>query len=168
MYLATSGLFRARWTNKIHEEWISNVLKARPDLSADSLAETRRLMNLHMEGALVTGYEDLIPSLVLPDPNDRHILAAAIRGRADLIVTYNLKDFPSTILDSYGIEAQHPDEFISHLFDLEPYTVLTAVERQIQKLQNPPVSTAEFLMFLKQLQMPKTANHLQSLITVGK
>ena len=58
-------------------------------------------------------YESLIPSLDLPDPDDRHVLAAAIVGRCDVIVPQNLKDFPANVLDRYGIDKQHPDEFLS-------------------------------------------------------
>ena len=90
MYLALTDLFRARWTERIHEEWISGVLKDRPDLTRDKLTRVRDLMNFHVSDALVTGFDELIPSLTLPDPNDRHVLAAAIRGRADVIVTKNL------------------------------------------------------------------------------
>jgi hypothetical protein len=77
-------------------------------------------MDQHAVDALVTGYEDLIPGLQLPDPDDRHVLAAAIRGHADVIVTINLRDFPSDSIGAFGIEAQHPDEFILHLLDLAP------------------------------------------------
>ena len=61
------------------------------------------------------GYEDLIEGLHLPDPDDRHVLAAAIRGRTDVIVTANVRDFPPEILTPFEIEAQHPDEFVMHL-----------------------------------------------------
>jgi hypothetical protein len=112
MNLAITDLFRAKWTDDIHDEWIRNVLKNRPDLTKERLRRTRDLMNSHVRDCLVIGYQDLIPSLTLPDVNDRHVLAAAIVARADVIVTYNLKDFPATILEQYGIEAQHPDEFL--------------------------------------------------------
>src|SRR5437660_782706 len=111
MHLALTGLFRARWSADVHEEWISNLLKKRPDLTRDKLERTRMLMDKHAVDALVTGYEDLIPALQLPDPDDRHVLAAAIRGRADVIVTMSLRDFPSAAIAPFGIEAQHPDEF---------------------------------------------------------
>ena len=88
------------------------------DLSAERLARTRTLMNEAVRDCLVTGYEDLIASLSLPDPNDRHVLAAAIKGRTDVIVTLNLRDFPAERLDRWGIEAQHPDEFLTHQFHL--------------------------------------------------
>src|SRR5437763_11557894 len=117
MHLALTGLFRARWSPDVHEEWISNLLKKRPDLTRDKLERTRMLMDKNAVDALVTGYEDLIPALHLPDPDDRHVLAAAIRGHADVIVTMNLRDFPSNAITPFRIEAQHPDEFVLHLLD---------------------------------------------------
>jgi predicted nucleic acid-binding protein len=106
------GLFQARWSRAVHEEWIRALLRKRPDLSREKLDRTRMLMDKHATDALVTGYEELIEGLNLPDPDDRHVLAAAIRGRANVIVTSNLKDFPEDALEPYGIEAQHPDEFV--------------------------------------------------------
>ena len=113
MQLVQTGLFRAKWTDKIHQEWIDNLLENRPDLARSKLERRRDLMNKHAEGSLVTDYEDLIPSLQLPDSEDRHVLAAAIRGRADVIVTNNLKHFPRDTLAKFGIEAQHPDQFFT-------------------------------------------------------
>lgn len=92
MHLALAGLFRAKWSAAVHEEWMSSLLEKRPDLDRAKLERTRALMDKHAEDALVTGYEDLIPGLQLPDADDRHVLAAAIRGRADVIVTMNLRD----------------------------------------------------------------------------
>jgi hypothetical protein len=91
------------------------LLRNRPDVSREKLERTRILMDQHAGDALVAGYEDLFPGLQLPDPNVRHVLAAAIRGRADVIVTANLRDFPTGTLAPLGIEAQHPDEFVLHL-----------------------------------------------------
>ncbi len=83
MHLALTDLFRPKWTDDIHEEWMRSVLKTRPDLRREQLERTRDLMNAHVRDCLVTGYEDLIQGLALPDPDDRHVLAAAIpcRGR---------------------------------------------------------------------------------------
>ena len=77
-------------------------------------------MNENIRDCLVEGYDKLIPALSLPDPDDRHVLATAIRSSASIIVTYNLKDFPAKSINEYGIDAQHPDDFITHLFDLSP------------------------------------------------
>src|SRR5207244_188431 len=109
-HLALTDLFGVKWTDQIHEEWIRSVLANRPDLTREQLNRTRDLMNRHVRDCLVTGYDGLIPCLTLPDPDDRHVLAAEIRGRADVIVTFNLGDFPAAVLAGYRIDAQHPDE----------------------------------------------------------
>lgn len=145
MHLALTDLFRAKWTEEIHDEWIRNVLINRPDLTKDQLQRTRVLMNSHVRDCLVIGYQDLIPSLTLPDMNDRHVLAAAICAGADVIVTSNLKDFPVDTLNQYGIEAQHPDEFITHLINLAPPVICEAAKRQRMSLKNPPKSVEELL-----------------------
>lgn len=137
MRLAMTGLFRARWSADVHEEWMTALLRNRPDLSREKLERTRMLMDRHAEDALVTGYEDLIEGLHLPDPNDRHVLAAAIRGRADVIVTRNVRDFPADVLGPFGVDAQHPDEFIVHLLDLAPGLVIEAARRHRESLRNP-------------------------------
>src|SRR5437867_10376806 len=120
MHLALTGLFRAKWSADIHEEWISALLRNRPDLTRDKLERTRMLMDQHATDALVTGYQELIPGLELPDPNDRHVLAAAICARADVIVTLNIRDFPLTAMTAFGLEAQQPDESIRHFLALAP------------------------------------------------
>lgn len=108
--LAVSDLCRAKWSNTVHVEWINALLRSRDDLTRDRLERTRHLMNAHVRDALVTDFDQLIGILQLPDLDDRHVLAAAIKGRADLIVTANLKDFPRSKPAPWGIEAQHPDE----------------------------------------------------------
>jgi hypothetical protein len=127
MHVAVTDLFRAKWTDAIHEEWITGVLKARPDLTREQLHRTRDLMNSHVRDCLVAGYESLIPALTLSDPDDRHVLAAAIRAGAYLIVTFNLKDFPAEALALFGIEAQHPHEFLNHQLDRAVNIVCAAV-----------------------------------------
>lgn len=95
MYLALSDLFNARWSHDIHEEWMRNLLAVRSDLNREKLERVRLLMDSHVSEALVTGYESLIPMIALPDQNDRHVVAAAVQTNADVIVTFNLKDFPN-------------------------------------------------------------------------
>lgn len=163
MHLALTDLFRARWTAAIHDEWIRNVLANRPDLTRDQLARTRALMDSHVRDALVEGYEALMAALALPDPDDRHVLAAAIRAGASVIVTYNLKDFPVAALAPYGIEAQHPDEFIAHLLDREPQAVAAAARRQRASLRNPPRSVAEYLETLERAELAQTVQRLRAM-----
>lgn len=94
LYVAQTKLFRARWTNKIHDEWIANLINNRPDLKPEQLQKTRDLMNAAVPDCLVCGYEPLIPSFELPDQDDRHVMAAAVLTRANVIVTFNEKTFP--------------------------------------------------------------------------
>ncbi len=161
MHLAVSGLFRAKWSADVHEEWISALLEKRSDLTREKLERTRVLMDRHAADALVTGYEDLIPGLELPDPDDRHVLAAAIRGQADMIVTMNLRDFPADVVGSFGIEAQHPDEFVLRLFDLAPGAVVAAAETHRLSLKNPPRTVIEYLETLERQGLTQTAAALR-------
>lgn len=163
MHLAMTGLFRARWTDEIHDEWIRNVLLQRPDLKRQQLERTRQFMNVHAGNCLVTDYQSLIPTLSLPDPDDRHVLAAAIHSGADVIVTYNLKDFPPDVLSSHGICAQHPDEFINDLLSVAPDVVCAAAQRQRLSLKNPPKSVDEFLETLEGQLLSKSVLTLRKL-----
>tara|TARA_R110001592_G_scaffold44230_1_gene142551 strand:- start:1789 stop:2361 length:573 start_codon:yes stop_codon:yes gene_type:complete len=163
MYLAVSGEFRARWTEMIHDEWIRNLLKKRTDLTAEQLHQTRTLMNENVPGSVVTGFEGLIESITLQDENDRHVVAAAIQTRAEAIITFNLKDFPSSELSKYGIIALHPDEFIANLINLNSGTVIEAARRQRASLKNPSLTTLEFIDLLQKQQLPKTAAFLRKL-----
>ena len=138
LHLAMTDLFRARWTEQIQSEWKAALLRDRPNLDEKRLARTQQMMNEAIPECLVTGYEGLIETLQLPDPNDRHVLAAAIKCSAGVVVTYNLKDFPNETLVLHGMEAQHPDEFIAHLLDLNRGAVCSAVRDHRASLQNPP------------------------------
>jgi predicted nucleic acid-binding protein len=164
MHLALTDLYRAKWSDEIHEEWIRNVLLSRPDLSREQLERTRDLMNRAARDALVIGHEYLIPTLDLPDLNDRHVLAAAIRSQSSVIVTFNLRDFPAERLAHYDIEAQHPDEFISDLLDLNPARVLAAIAQCRRTLKNPPKTAEEYLDTLLQQGLPETVSQLRQWI----
>ena len=161
MHLALTDLFCAKWTDAIHAEWMRSVLKSRPDLTQVQLERTRQLMNAHILDCLVTDYEALIPVLTLPDPDDRHVLAAAIRSSADIIVTFNLGDFPQESLKKWGIEAQHPDDFINHLLDLAPHIVCAAAKRHRESLKNPPKNADEFLAALERQGLAQTVAKLR-------
>ena len=162
MRLARTGLFRAKWTAAIHDEWMRNLMAGRADLDQVKLQRTRELMDASVIDCLVTGYDELIPGLTLPDPDDRHVLAAAIRGGADAIVTFNLKDFPATNCAPFGIEAQHPDDFILYQLDLDPVRVIRAMNDQRQSLKNPPKSLDEFLATLEAQRLTQTVVQLRN------
>ncbi len=161
MRLAVTDVFAARWTHKIHDEWIRNVLANRPDLSPKQLQRTRELMDSHVRDCLVSGYEPLIEGLTLPDLDDRHVLAAAIQCGAQIIITFNLKALPQTALEPYGIEAQHPDVFIEHLLSFDITTVCNVVQRHRVALINPPKTINEYLCTLKACGLVASANLLQ-------
>ena len=158
--LAATGLFRAKWTDQIHDEWIRNLLANRPNTRPERLARTRELMNLAVMDCLVEGYEGLIEAIELPDPGDRHVLAAAIHAGCDAIITNNLRDFPDTALAPYNIEAQHPDDFIHHQFGLDHAAVVVAAQRCLARLKNPPRTVEEYLGTLQALALPKTVAEL--------
>lgn len=162
MELALTDLFRAKWTNEILDEWIENLLKNRPDLDRDRLSKTRAMMNLHVRDCLVEGYQDFIEKIKLKDPNDRHVVAAAIVGRADLIVTFNTKDFDEQVLKQYKIQAQHPDDFLVHLYSLAPQMVIEAVSIVRKRLQKPRVSSDEYLKKLEEIGLKDFASSLKN------
>jgi hypothetical protein len=155
--LATTGLFRAKWSEKIQDEWIENLRHNRPDLDPARLEITKKNANRAVPDSLVEGYEKLIEGLHLPDANDRHVLAAAIHSKAQVIVTYNLKDFPKEHLSPFDIEPQHPDIFLRHLIDLSPHQFLDAVKTIRGRLKKPPISAADYLdRLLNQHELPST------------
>src|SRR4029077_12854466 len=111
------GIFLAKWTGRIHREWMEALLAQRPTIRRRDLMRTRRLMDQHARGCRVRGYERWEQRLSLPDPNDRHVLAAALACVADVIVTFNTDDFPPAILSPFGVVAVAPDPFVLELMN---------------------------------------------------
>lgn len=118
-------------------------------------------MDEHVPEALVTDYESSIESLELPDPDDRHVLAAAIAAGVETIVTSNLRDFPQDILAAFRIEAVHPDAFIVRLFNLDPDEIRDAAREHRASLKNPPKTVAEYLASLEAVGLVQTAARLR-------
>lgn len=161
--LAAAGLFQARWTDRILDECFRSIVAARPEL-AGKLDRTRALMQAAIPAATVTGYEPLVPTLTLPDEDDRHVLAAAIRCSAQVIVTSNLRDFPADALAPWEMEAQHPDTFVLHLLSLDPGAVVRAVLAQVAGLKAPPATVPELLSILEGRGMVLTVAELRRLL----
>ena len=111
--------------------------------------------------ALVTGYEPLTSCLNLPDPDDRHVLAAAIVGHCDVIVTQNLQDFPQEVLKPFGIEVQHPDDFLANHLNLAPGKFCVAVRKVRARLKNPPYSVEDYLATLTRQGLVVTVAELE-------
>ena len=166
MHLAVAGVFRPRWTDKVQDEWTTALLRDRPDLDAARLAHRRGLMDDYILDARVTGYEPLIEGLVLPDHDDRHVLAGAIHGGASVIVTANLRDFPAATLATHGIEAQHPDMFVRALIEDDVDAVVAAVADHRAALVHPPKSADEYLAMLERHRMTETVAALRSFMDV--
>jgi hypothetical protein len=159
--LAAVGLFRPIWSDIIHEEWMTNVLVNRPDLTRTQLEATRSAMDRAFPAASVSGFETVIPALSLPDPNDRHVLAAALHARADLIITVNLKDFPTAAVTPHNIVAAHPDPFVEYLFDLDEPEAITAIAGMRSRLRAPSLSPDDFIDSIAQVGMPLTVSRLR-------
>ncbi|WP_422137535.1 PIN domain-containing protein [Endozoicomonas sp. ALC020] len=161
--LAITDTFRAKWTDKIHDEWTRNLKANRPDIDENYLNKTRQLMNAHVRDAVVEGFEHLIDSVQLPDQDDRHVVAAAIVANADVIVTYNLKDFPDEALTPYELQAIHPDSFIHDLIDLHPAEVIGVIRSARGALKKPSLTVDEYLSRLRKQRLPETVTWLESM-----
>lgn len=162
MRLGLNGLYMPKWTATIHDEWQRNLVKNMPEVTPDKVKRIEVLMDKALPDALVTGFEPLISGLSLPDEDDRHVVAAAIKYNAEVIVTFNLKDFPGENLDALEIEAMHPDEFILDLIDLNPALVLKAVREQRTSLKNPAIGSEEYLTSLLKLGLPMRVRALEA------
>jgi len=163
LQLASQGLFRARWSARIQEEWMRNLLEKRPDLKREQLERTCEMMNKTVLNCLVEDYEELAAGITLPDPDDAHVLAAALKSQAQVIVTYNLKDFPQSTLTKYQIEVLHPDTFLRSQLDLYPPSFLSCIKAVRARLRKPPKTAQEYLFTLFQ-HLPQTVNILRKYI----
>ena len=148
MWSASTTLFSARWSAAILAEWTENLLRNRPDLKRDRLDRTCAEMNRAVPDAMVTGYESLVPTVTVPDADDRHVVAAAITCEAEVILTLNLKDFPPEQLPS-GIVALAPDAFLVQIFDLNSTALLNTMAEHRASLIRPPKTAEEYVESLR-------------------
>ena len=143
--LAVARLYRPAWSQDIHAEWRRSVLRARPDVDPVALDRRRAAMDSALPDACVSGYAPFIEALTLPDPDDRHVLAVAVRAKAQVIVTFNERDFPSNTLAGFDVVAQHPDVFLRHLVDLQPALVRARIEQMLHGWRQPPNTPEAFI-----------------------
>ena len=160
MWLASVRLYAPRLTEEIHTEWIRNVLADNSEVTPAQLDRTRRLMNQVSSNCVVSDYEMYTSTVRLPDENDRHVLAAAIKSKASSIVTYNLSDFPVETLQEFGIQPIHPDAFLSGLFDEKKQLFLRGVRSHRESLHNPPKDVAGYIQTLKVNRLHELAARL--------
>ena len=146
--LAASDVYQAKWSDMVIDEWIHALLHNRPDLTRKKSSRTRELMNAHVRDAIVSDFNHLISGLNLPDPSDRHVLATAIKSRATVIVTSNLKDFPLETTERWGIDVLHSDDFLTNLFRSSQPVFLSVMKRVRSRLITPPKLVDEYLEIL--------------------
>ncbi len=146
--VASQGLYRPLWSVETLRELRERLIAAYPERPPD-IDRTIRLMVRAFPDAEVAGYEGLVPTIQIPDAGDRHVVAAALRGGADVIVTCNLADFPAGPLQSLGLEAQSPDAFLLERFEERPDRVLEALREQVAAYRRPPATVDELLADLE-------------------
>ena len=162
MRLTVGFLFQPKWTALIHDEWMRNILLNRPDLTRAQLERTRQLMDQWGGDWDAGEFESLIPSLTLPDIDDRHVLAAAIASKTPTIVTFNLSDFPHRALAPHNVRAISPDVFLLELLEDAPEAFLTAIRSHRTALKNPPCTSEAYLARLVDNRLRRTATRLEA------
>lgn len=162
MEVALAKMYRARWSVDVQSEWLEAILRNRPDLDRSKLERTRDLMDIAIPSAKVGGYEHLFESIPLErDKGDRHIVAAAIVGRCDVIVTKNKSHFPDDVLKRFDLEAQDPDDFLAHHLDLKPSLFCSAVRTARIGNTDPSYTVEEYLSNLTQQSLVVTVAGLR-------
>jgi len=154
------GLLKPKWSHLIQQEWLSNLLKNRPELKEKQLNQTVEAMNIAFPDANVDGFEHLIQNLELPDIKDRHVLACAIHCQADVLTTFNTKDFPSDYLLKFDVQLDSPDELIYSLLDLNPSVAKRGFEQMVKRLKSPPMSKQQVADTLGKCGLPKSSKLL--------
>jgi predicted nucleic acid-binding protein len=135
--VAEQGVYRPLWSERILSEMRRSILRQNPHLSDDQLDHLVAQMKIAFPEAMISGYEPL-ESAMTNDPKDRHVLAAAVRGRADVIVTLNLKHFEPEHCLPYDVDVQTPDDFLVHAYHLSPARFLAAFDNQVSRNRKPP------------------------------
>lgn len=162
MSIAATGVYAPKWSRRIDEEWVRNLEreKGKPPGTFTTRCECMHDACPDWE-VPEEAWKVLEPCLQLPDGKDRHVLAAAIAGHADCLVTFNLKDFPVTVLDPLGIEVLHPDSFVLAQLDLDTLRVLPAFKKMRARLKNPAFTPAAFADAIERNGLPQTARVLR-------
>jgi predicted nucleic acid-binding protein len=160
---ADAGLFRLHWTDEILEEVRRNLIETGRSTKqkAERLVTT---MQTYFPEANVTGYEPLVPAMT-NDPKDRHVLAAAVISRCQVIVTHNLRDFPEVALSTFNIEAQSPDRFLTYVFDLAPDVMTQIITDQAADLHTRPQTVDRVLSSLAR-HAPEFANLVREHLSI--
>lgn len=161
-WFAYYDLYTPKWSKHIFDEWQGVMMKKG---IVKSEAEKRvHVANLAFPDALVKNYEGLIKILELPDPKDCHVLAAAIKTNADIIVTNNLKDFPGKYLDSFSLKAKSADDLLTDIIDLNNDQAIAAFKEMVLYKKNPELDEYDVLKLLRLNRLKDTADYLHPLL----
>ncbi|MEQ9102028.1 MAG: PIN domain-containing protein [Imperialibacter sp.] len=161
IWLSLYDLYTPKWSGKLLEEFTDIFQKRNLNLSPEQISRQVKLINKACPHALVEKYEAIIPSIKLPDENDRHVVAAAIKCNANVIVTYNVKDFPNEYLESVGLAAVDPDTFIADMIDLSPARCYEAFREMVLTKNKPPYEEQQYLDILRRNRLVQTADELE-------
>jgi predicted nucleic acid-binding protein len=162
--LAERGFYRPLWSDRILDEVRVAVERIHPNLDPARIQKRIDAMKSAFEDAMVTGWEATCAGLDLPDPNDRHVLAAAMTGGGQSLVTFNLKDFPEEKLILTGVEAVHPDEFLLDQLDMHPGLALQVLREQSADTKHPPLDLQAVLNLLERCGVPQFVDQVRLLL----
>jgi hypothetical protein len=161
--LAEAGFYRPLWSDRVLDEVFDAVCRIHPEIDPARIRHRLDSMSAAFTDARVTGWEALAAGLDLPDADDRHVLAAAIAGGGQSLVTFNLKDFPVESMATTGIEVRHPDEFLLDQLDLLPSVALEVLVRQADDMHKPTTDLAGLLNRLERCGVPDFAEAVRRL-----
>ncbi|MFG1954821.1 putative toxin-antitoxin system toxin component, PIN family [Micromonospora sp. NPDC048830] len=169
--VAEADFYRPLWSQDVLAETRRTILRLRPDIDPGRLDAMFACMNQAFEDALVTGYESLVDGMT-NDMGDRHVLAAAVAGRADVIVTNNLRHFPRAAVEPFNIEVLKPDRFLCLQYDLAPTLMVEVVTRQSaetgRSAGKPQLGVEELLACLGNGGAPRFVKHIQGHLAATK
>ncbi|MEV0649754.1 PIN domain-containing protein [Phytomonospora sp. NPDC050363] len=157
--IGLARLVQPKWTDTILDE-LDRALERRP-VAQEKRQRLRERINEAVPDCLVTGYESLIEGLKLPDVDDRHVLAAAIKAGADTIVTSNLADFPASALEPWNIVAESPDEFVLNLIDLDERVIYSSIQQIADSRSRPPEAFEDVLTQLERSGLVQSCAELR-------
>lgn len=161
-WFAHYDLYTPKWSEHIFDEW--RIVMERKGVDKEVAIKRVNIANKAFPDALVQNYDGLIQALQLPDPKDCHVLAAAIKTNANIIVTNNLKDFPEIYLDSFGIKAKTADDFLTDIIDLNQEQAILAFKEMVLNKRNPDIDEYEVLDLLRKSGLHETANYLHAFL----
>lgn len=159
--LFSEGLYEAKWTSDIMDEWVGHLLDNQPNVTPEKNRRTVLLMHQIRPSPLVENHQQYIHRINLPDKDDRHVVAAAVASGARKILTWNLRDFPEQILSMFGIVAESPDKFLAALVIEQPFEVVVVLRRMRERFKKPPMSVDHFFESLKKHRLHHTAEQLE-------